>query len=36
MNHHNFKKQLNLILEELEEIQKMIFSFRSKVLNLDS
>ncbi len=30
------QEQLELILKELEEIQKMIFSFRSKVLLLDS
>ena len=30
------QEQLKLILKELEEIQKMIFSFRSKVLLLDS
>lgn len=28
--------KLESILKELEEIQKMIFSFRTKVLNLDS
>jgi len=28
--------ELNIILKELEEIQKMIFSFRNKVLNLAS
>lgn len=30
------QEQLELLLKELEEIQKMIFSFRSKVLALDS
>jgi four helix bundle protein len=30
------QEQLKLTLKELEEIQKMIFSFRSKVLALDS
>lgn len=29
-------EQLHAVLKELEEIQKMIFSFRTKVLNLDS
>ncbi len=29
-------EQLQAVLKELEEIQKMIFSFRTKVLNLDS
>ncbi len=30
------EEQLKATLRELEEIQKMIFSFRNKVLNLDS
>ena len=30
------QEKLKLVLEELTEIQKMIFSFRSKVLNLAS
>ena len=30
------QESLELILKELAEIQKMIFSFRTKVLNLDS
>ncbi|PCJ26154.1 MAG: hypothetical protein COA97_06285 [Flavobacteriales bacterium] len=30
------QEQLEMILKELEEIQKMIFSFRTKILNLDS
>jgi len=30
------QEQLEFVLKELEEIQKMIFSFRSKVLALDS
>ena len=30
------QEKLIIVLKELEEIQKMIFSFRDKVLNLDS
>ena len=30
------QSKLDIALKELEEIQKMIFSFRSKVLNLES